>query len=107
MSPAFAGDLPAPLTADDFIAFDHKQAAIGQMLFYDPILSGNKNIACAHCHHPDFGTGDGLSLGIGEGGQGLGPKRTPGQGEDRIAKRIPRNAPGLWNLGARELHTMF
>ncbi|MFK7745806.1 MAG: cytochrome-c peroxidase, partial [Roseobacter sp.] len=46
-------------------------------------------------------------LGIGEGGQGLGPKRTPGQGEDRIAKRIPRNAPGLWNLGARELHTMF
>jgi len=31
----------------------------------------------------------------------------PGSGADRIAKRIPRNAPGLWNLGARDLHVMF
>ncbi|WP_318527453.1 cytochrome-c peroxidase [Roseobacter sinensis] len=80
---------------------------MGQSLFYDPILSGNRNIACAHCHHPEFGTGDGLSLGIGEGGQGLGPERTPGVGQQRIAKRIPRNAPGLWNLGARDLTVMF
>lgn len=102
-----AGDLPPPLTAADFLEFDRKQAALGHALFYDPILSGNQNIACAHCHHPDFGTGDGLSLGIGEGGSGLGPDRTPGEGDARIAKRIPRNAPGLWNLGARDLHTMF
>lgn len=80
---------------------------MGQSLFYDTILSGNRNISCAHCHHPDFGTGDGLSLGIGEGGQGLGPERTPGMGLSRIAKRIPRNAPGLWNLGARDLTVMF
>ncbi|WP_377192353.1 cytochrome-c peroxidase [Ruegeria meonggei] len=84
-----------------------EQAAIGHQLFYDPILSGNRNIACAHCHHPDFGTSDGLSLGIGEGGQGLGPDRTPGTGADRIRKRIPRNAPGLWNLGAKDIHTLF
>lgn len=84
-----------------------EQARIGHQLFYDPILSGNRNITCAHCHHPDFGTSDGLSLGIGEGGQGLGPDRTPGQGRDRVRKRIPRNAPALWNLGARELHTLF
>jgi cytochrome c peroxidase len=83
------------------------QAAIGHQLFYDPILSGNRNISCGHCHHPDFGTSDGLSLGIGEGGQGLGPDRTPGTGADRIRKRIPRNSPGLWNLGAREIDTMF
>ncbi|MFK7880919.1 cytochrome-c peroxidase [Roseobacter sp.] len=87
--------------------FYRDQAALGQSLFYDTILSGNQNIACAHCHHPDFGTGDGLSLGIGEGGVGLGPDRTPGDDATRIAKRIPRNAPGLWNLGARELHTFF
>ena len=102
-----AAEPPAPLTDADFLPFDMKQAAIGHQLFYDPILSGNQNIACAHCHHPDLGTGDGLSLGIGEGGTGLGKQRRPGRGADRIVKRIPRNAPGLWNLGARDLHTMF
>jgi cytochrome c peroxidase len=95
------------LTTDDFLAVDRDHAALGQSLFYDTILSGNRNITCAHCHHPDFGTGDGLSLGIGEGGQGLGPDRSPGSGADRIAKRIPRNAPGLWNLGAKDLDVMF
>ncbi len=104
---AAAQDLPRPLTDDDFIPFDMEQAAIGHQLFYDPILSGNQNISCAHCHHPDFGTSDGLSLGIGEGGQGLGPERTPGFGVDKIRKRIPRNSPGLWNLGARDIHTVF
>ncbi len=104
---AAAQDLPRPLSDDDFLSFDMEQAAIGHQLFYDPILSGNQNISCAHCHHPDFGTSDGLSLGIGEGGQGLGPDRTPGTGADRIRKRIPRNSPGLWNLGAKDLHTVF
>ncbi|WP_299370927.1 cytochrome c peroxidase [uncultured Tateyamaria sp.] len=106
-TPAFATDLPRALGADDFIPVDPAQAKLGQLLFYDPILSGNRNIACSTCHHPDLGTGDGLSLGIGEGGQGIGPLRTAGVGDDRIRKRIPRNAPGLWNLGARDLHTMF
>ncbi len=102
-----AGDLPPPLTQADFIPFEPAQAALGHSLFYDTVLSGNRNISCAHCHHPDLGTGDGLSLGIGEGGQGLGPERTPGTGADRVRKRIPRNAPGLWNLGARDLSVMF
>lgn len=105
--PLLADDLPRPLGADDFIAVDPAQAKLGQFLFYDPILSGNRNIACSTCHHPDLGTGDGLSLGIGEGGVGLGPDRTAGTGDDRIRKRIPRNAPGLWNLGAKDLHVMF
>ena len=104
---AAAQDLPRSLTDNDFLNFDMEQAAIGHQLFYDPILSGNRNIACAHCHHPDFGTSDGLSLGIGEGGEGLGPKRSPGTGANRIQKRIPRNSPGLWNLGARDIHTLF
>ncbi|WP_366140589.1 cytochrome c peroxidase [uncultured Tateyamaria sp.] len=106
-TPAFATDLPRPLTADDFITPDPAQAKLGQLLFYDRILSGNRNIACSTCHHPDLGTADGLSLGIGEGGVGLGPQRTAGTGDNRIRKRIPRNAPGLWNLGAKDLHVMF
>ncbi|SFQ99710.1 cytochrome-c peroxidase [Poseidonocella sedimentorum] len=86
---------------------DPRQAALGQLLFYDKILSGNKNIACGTCHHPRFGSSDGLSLGIGEGGEGLGPDRTPGTGATRIHKRIPRNAPALWNLGAAEIAVLM
>lgn len=104
---SFAADFPASLSDQDYLEFNPDQAAIGQLLFYDKILSGNRNIACSTCHHPDLGTGDGLSLGIGEGGEGLGPKRTAGQGEERIRKRIPRNAPALWNLGAREIDVLF
>ncbi len=97
----------APLSLDDFVDADPAQARIGQLLFYDPILSGNRNISCGTCHHHDHAGGDGLSLGIGEGGTGLGPDRTPGTGDDRIAKRIPRNAPALWNLGHRSIDVLF
>ena len=96
-----------PLSMDDFVETDPAQARIGQLLFYDPILSGNRNISCATCHHHDHAGGDGLSLGIGEGGTGLGPERSPGTGESRIAKRIPRNAPALWNLGHKSVDVLF
>ncbi len=105
--PAFAGDLPRPLTDDDFLPVDAAQAKIGQLLFYDKVLSGNRNISCGTCHHHDLGGGDGLSLGIGEGGLGVGPKRVAEVGADRIAKRIPRNASALWNLGARDIRALF
>jgi cytochrome c peroxidase len=99
--------LPRPLAADDFIKFDADQAKLGQLLFYDKILSGNRNISCGTCHHHDLGGADGLSLGIGEGGEGLGPKRIAESEADRIRKRIPRNAPALWNLGAKDIRVMF
>jgi cytochrome c peroxidase len=54
------------------------QAALGRMLFFDPILSGDKNIACATCHHPSFAMADGRVLPIGTGGAGLGPERVFG-----------------------------
>jgi cytochrome c peroxidase len=96
-----------PIQPDDFLPFDPMQAEIGQLLFYDKILSGNRNISCGTCHHHDLGGGDGLSLGIGEGGVGLGPDRTIGTGDAMIRKRIPRNAPALWNLGHREIDVLF
>ncbi|PRY95472.1 cytochrome c peroxidase [Hasllibacter halocynthiae] len=91
MDPADFPDHPAPLVE------------LGRLLFHDPILSGNRNIACATCHAADHGGGDGLSLGIGEGGAGTGPDRTA----EGIEKRIPRNAPGLWNLGHRDVSVLF
>ncbi len=100
-------DLPKPLSDDDFLSFDSAQAKLGQLLFYDKILSGNRNISCGTCHHHDLGGTDGLSLGIGEGGEGLGTKRVAMSSMDRIRKRIPRNAPALWNLGAKEVDVLF
>ena len=102
-----AQELPKPLTAQDFLPFDSKKAKIGQLLFYDPILSGNRNISCGTCHHHDHGGTDGLSLGIGEGGRGVGPKRVALDDENKIRKRVPRNAPALWNLGAKEIKLLF
>ena len=68
-------------------------ARLGQMLMFDPILSGNRDIACMTCHVPALATGDGRSLAIGQGGSGLGPARVhPG------GRFIPRNAPPLFNL---------
>lgn len=90
----------------EFVEPDLASAELGQLLFYDPILSGNRNISCATCHHPTLGTSDGLSLGIGEGGIGLGATRTLDP-QNIPEQRIPRNSPGLWNLGAREFTTFF
>ncbi|MCH2251108.1 MAG: cytochrome-c peroxidase, partial [Cognatishimia sp.] len=90
----------------DFAPVDPLRAKLGQLLFYDPILSGNKNISCGTCHHPDLGTGDGVSLSIGEGGIGLGPKRII-DAANVPEQRIPRNAPAMWNLGALEFQVMF
>lgn len=96
-----------PLTDADFLPVDPAKARLGQLLFYDKILSGNRNISCGTCHHHDHAGTDGLSLGIGEGGSGVGPERTAGTGADRIRKRIPRNAPALWNLGHRDIRVLF
>lgn len=85
---------------------DMARVKLGQLLFYDPILSGNRNIACATCHHPRFGTSDGVSLSLGEGAVGLGPERAITE-DNRPEQRLPRNAPGLWNLGAAEFTVFF
>ncbi len=98
--------LPPPVTDADYVAVDEAEARLGRLLFYDPVLSGNRNIACATCHHPRFGTSDGLSLGLGEGGVGLGPGRRADPA-NLPEERIPRNATGLWNLGAHEFTVLF
>ncbi|WP_254868492.1 cytochrome-c peroxidase [Phaeobacter sp. HF9A] len=101
-----AGERPALGPRPIFPEADMAAVELGQLLFYDPILSGNRNIACSTCHHPKFGTGDGVSLGIGEGGLGLGPERKANPA-NHPEERIPRNAPGLWNLGAAQFTVMF
>ena len=99
-----------PITDQDFIdngTPSDAKVKLGQMLFFDKILSGNQNISCATCHHPMAGSGDGWSLPIGEGGAGLGVTRNTGEATDAIHERVPRNAPPIFNLGALEQQVMF
>ena len=105
-----AGYLPAPLTGADFpvkATAVPEQVELGRNLFFDRILSGNRNIACATCHHALTATGDGLPLPVGEGGHGLGVTRDTGTGPAAIRERVPRNSPPLFNLGAREFTGLF
>jgi cytochrome c peroxidase len=68
------------------------QVRLGRLLFWDKVLSGNHDIACGTCHNPDFGTSDGVALGLGTGAAGVGPAR---QG---AGARMRRNVPALFNL---------
>ena len=101
-----AADLPPPLTDADFMAVNADEARLGHLLFYDPILSGNRTVSCATCHHPRFATSDGLSLGLGDGGIGIGPDRRADP-DNLPEQRIPRNSPALFNMGAHEMTVMF
>lgn len=80
-----------------------QKVELGRLLFFDKILSGNKDISCATCHHPSLSSTDELSLSIGVGGKGLGRNRKIGA--NRV--HIPRNSPDLFNRGVKEWHTMF
>ncbi|MEM6804168.1 MAG: cytochrome-c peroxidase [Bacteroidota bacterium] len=48
---------------------------LGKLLFFDPILSGNKDVACATCHHPSNAFAESLDISIGVNGKGFGHKR--------------------------------
>ncbi len=102
---AYAATLPT--ATYDFRTPSPAKVLLGKNLMFDKILSGNKNISCGTCHHSLTGTGDGLSLPVGEGGKGLGVTRNVGTGSEQIIERVPRNAPPVFNLGDRSFHTLF
>lgn len=64
-----------PYPGRELKAEESELTRLGRDLFFDPILSGDQNIACATCHHPAFAMTDGRVLPIGAGGQGLGDQR--------------------------------
>lgn len=91
----------------ELIEAESELTRLGRDLFFDPILSGDQNIACATCHHPAFAMTDGRALPIGAGGTGLGEQRAframaQLDGEGAIANPfidvfIPRNSPTIIN----------
>ena len=68
---------------------------LGQALFFEKALSGNRDVACATCHSPTTEAGDGRSLAVGTGAVLTGGLRTLGVGR----QFTPRNAPSLFNSG--------
>lgn len=91
--------LSGPIAAQDTLASEPRATTsteeLGRVLFWDPLLSGDRDVACATCHHPDFAYGDGRDLSLGAGAVGLGPARV-----DVSDGRIPvvkRNSPTILN----------
>lgn len=52
------------------------RAQLGEMLFFDPILSEDYSISCASCHKPAFAFADTSAVSIGVHGR-LGRRNTP------------------------------
>ncbi len=103
-----------PYVGQELREDDAALVSLGRDLFFDPILSGDRNISCATCHHPALAMGDGRVLPIGTGGIGLGTERDfmthivlgeeyigdeAGQEvpNPSIGQFVPRNSPTLIN----------
>jgi cytochrome c peroxidase len=99
------------------------KVALGRLLFWDPVLSGPKDVACATCHHPDFGYAENRDLSIGVTGSGLGHRRrfaagssipfvkrnsqtilnVAFSGSDERGNYDPAAAPMFWDVRAKGL----
>jgi cytochrome c peroxidase len=77
-----------PVNAQDPALVD-----LGKSLFFDKILSGNRDVSCATCHSPLANSGDAQSLAVGTGAVLANGTRTLGTGR----QFTPRNAPSLFN----------
>ncbi|MEZ4290430.1 MAG: cytochrome-c peroxidase [Myxococcota bacterium] len=92
-----------PARDADFAQASPELVALGNLLFYDKLLSGNRDVSCATCHHALMATADGVSLPAGVGGRGLSTARAMGEGRERV----PRNAPEVFNRGHVAFTNMF
>ena len=57
---------PAEIPFPEENPYSKAKAQLGQMLFFDPILSGSKTRSCSTCHNPSLSWGDGLPRAVGE-----------------------------------------
>ena len=99
------------------------RVALGRILFWDPILSGERDVACGTCHHPRFGYAEDRDLSIGASGIGLGGRRRFASGSaipfvkrnsqtilnvafngiDETSAYVPATAPMFWDVRALSL----
>ena len=117
------GALPALVTDPVDNPSNPKKVELGRFLFFDPILSGNKDVSCATCHQPDFNYSEFLETSIGVNGAGSGSKRrflnpnnipfvkrnsqsilnTAFNGIKNNETYHPGSAPMFWDLRAKSL----
>jgi cytochrome c peroxidase len=117
--------LPRGVTAPPNNQTTPEKVALGRLLFWDPILSGSKDVACASCHHPDFGYAENLDTSIGVNGVGLSEGRrfaspntipfvkrnsqtilnTAFSGIDQKNSYDPATAPMFWDIRVFSLET--
>ena len=73
---------------------------LGRDLFFSLDLSGDRDVACATCHHPLLGGGDALSLSVGPGREphAMGADRVRGLTDPGVLQ-VARNAPTTFNIG--------
>jgi cytochrome c peroxidase len=75
---------------------------LGVKLFSDKNLSGKNNISCQGCHSTEGFSADALPLGLGEGAEGLGARRTQKSGV-----LLSRHTQSLYNVGLAGFNDMF
>ncbi len=100
-----AAELPKPLTDEDFRSYPEAQVKLGQLLFYDRILSGTYRVSCATCHNHDRASSNGARL------DGKEDERDElavnGEPVYEPFRPSAKHAPPLFNLGAKQFIRMF
>ncbi|MEJ2893196.1 cytochrome c peroxidase [Pseudoalteromonas sp. B5MOD-1] len=79
------------------------QYNLGQALFFEKLLSTNKDTACSTCHLVNNHTSDSLRKAIGAGGHNLGALRLADEGTESL----DRNTQALFNLDNNEVKKLF
>jgi cytochrome c peroxidase len=87
-----------PTAGRDLPSIDDPLVQLGKLLFFSKSLSGDLDTACASCHHPALGGGDGLSLPVGTGAVDpdvVGPGRRTADGLPNVG----RHSQSVFNIG--------
>ena len=87
-----------PTLGRDLPSIDDPLPQLGKLLFFSKSLSGEMDTACASCHHPALGGGDGLSLPVGTGAidpDVVGPGRQRPDGLPNVG----RHSQSVFNIG--------
>ena len=83
--------LPLTQEAPGYNPTTQEKVELGRLLFWDPIMSGPQDVACATCHHPQSAYAEDRDLSLGVSGTGLGRFRRDGT-------LVKRNSPTVLNV---------
>ncbi|WP_169927370.1 cytochrome-c peroxidase [Labilithrix luteola] len=101
--------IPRRVNAPASNPLTEEKRELGRLLFWDPLLSGERDVSCASCHDPAFAYTDGARLARGTGNVEL-RRNTPTvllatwnglRGEGHLVP--PEDAPMFWDNRARSL----